>query len=168
MGSAALPRHSRKPQIGGFLLHKHFGSLGSCYVNNRWLGGRTPQDLAACRRPSAALQWRHARGPPPAEDYLRRDARRLLVYCGDYKCAHSVEISADRWGDGVRLSDIEPLFTCQACGKRGADVRPNFDWEQEARRAVSTDDTRRVWPSPSGPRGMAEIGRKDDSRQKSC
>jgi hypothetical protein len=43
--------------------------------------------------------------------------RGLLIYCSDYKCAHSVEISADRWGDGVRLSDIEPLFTCQACGK---------------------------------------------------
>jgi hypothetical protein len=45
--------------------------------------------------------------------------RGLLIYCSDYKCAHSVEISADRWGDGVWLSDIEPLFTCQACGKKG-------------------------------------------------
>ena len=40
--------------------------------------------------------------------------RRLLVYCGDYKCAHSVTISADRWPDDVRLSDLEPKFTCQA------------------------------------------------------
>jgi hypothetical protein len=44
-------------------------------------------------------------------------------------------ISGDRWPDDVRLSDIEPRFTCEACGRRGADVRPNFDWEQEARRA---------------------------------
>jgi hypothetical protein len=29
----------------------------------------------------------------------------------------------------VRLSDIEPRFVCQACGKRGADVRPNFHWQ---------------------------------------
>jgi hypothetical protein len=29
--------------------------------------------------------------------------RGLLIYCSDYRCAHSVEISADRWGDGVRL-----------------------------------------------------------------
>ena len=36
----------------------------------------------------------------------------------------------------VRLPDIESRFTCQACGKRGADVRPNFHWEDEARRAV--------------------------------
>jgi hypothetical protein len=32
----------------------------------------------------------------------------------------------------VRLSDLEPKFTCQVCGHRGADVRPNFQqlgWE---------------------------------------
>jgi hypothetical protein len=53
--------------------------------------------------------------------------RRLLVYCGDYQCAHHVEISADRWQDDVRLSDLEPLFVCKACGHRGGDVRPLFD-----------------------------------------
>jgi hypothetical protein len=53
--------------------------------------------------------------------------RGLLIYCSDYKCSHSTTISADRWPDHVRLSDIEPLFTCQACGQRGADVRP--DWQ---------------------------------------
>jgi hypothetical protein len=51
---------------------------------------------------------------------------RLLVYCGDYRCAHSVVIDADRWPDHVRLSDLEPKFTCQACGHHGADVRPLF------------------------------------------
>jgi len=39
--------------------------------------------------------------------------RGLLIYCSDYKCAHSVEISADRWGDEIRLSNIEPLFVCR-------------------------------------------------------
>jgi len=53
--------------------------------------------------------------------------RRLLVYCGDYKCAHSIVISAERWSDQVRLSDLEPRFTCQVCGHRGADVRPLFE-----------------------------------------
>lgn len=51
----------------------------------------------------------------------------VLVNCADYKCAHSVVLNADRWGDDVRLSDIEPRFVCQACGKRGGDVRPSFD-----------------------------------------
>jgi hypothetical protein len=35
---------------------------------------------------------------------------------------------ADRWPDDVRLFDIEGRFTCTACGKRGADVRPDFNW----------------------------------------
>jgi len=37
-------------------------------------------------------------------------------------------LSADKWQGDVRLSDPEPLFTCQVCGQRGADVRPNFSW----------------------------------------
>jgi hypothetical protein len=53
--------------------------------------------------------------------------RGVLVYCSDYKCGHGIAISVDRWPDDVRLSDIEPRFTCQACGHRGADIRPCFD-----------------------------------------
>jgi hypothetical protein len=52
---------------------------------------------------------------------------RLLLYCGDYRCSHHIKIDADRWPDHVRLSDLEPKFTCQACGHRGADVRPLFE-----------------------------------------
>jgi hypothetical protein len=50
----------------------------------------------------------------------------ILVYCADYRCSHSIEMSADQWPE-VRLSDIEPRFVCKACGKRGADVRPYFE-----------------------------------------
>jgi hypothetical protein len=49
--------------------------------------------------------------------------RGLLIYCADYRCSHSIAISGDGWPDDVRLSDLEPRFTCQACGRRGADVR---------------------------------------------
>jgi hypothetical protein len=52
--------------------------------------------------------------------------RDLLIYCADHRCSHSIQMSADRWLDHVRLSDIEPLFVCKACGKRGADVRGLF------------------------------------------
>jgi hypothetical protein len=55
---------------------------------------------------------------------------RLLVYCQNYRCAHSATIDASRWPDDVRLSDLEPKFTCQVCGKRGADVRPMFAVEK--------------------------------------
>jgi hypothetical protein len=54
--------------------------------------------------------------------------RDLLIYCADYKCSHAIRMSADRWPEHVRLSDLEPLFVCQACGRRGADIRPDFDW----------------------------------------
>ena len=53
--------------------------------------------------------------------------RGILVYCSDYHCSHSTRLSADRWPDQVRLSDIEGAFVCKACGQRGADVRP--DWQ---------------------------------------
>ena len=53
--------------------------------------------------------------------------QRVLVYCGDFRCSHYTDISADQWPDDVRLSDLEPRFICQACGRPGADVRPNFD-----------------------------------------
>ncbi|MBR0797293.1 hypothetical protein JQ615_18045 [Bradyrhizobium jicamae] len=54
--------------------------------------------------------------------------RGVLVYCSDHRCSHSIALMADRWADNVRLSDIEPRLVCSGCGKRGADVRPNFNW----------------------------------------
>jgi hypothetical protein len=54
--------------------------------------------------------------------------RGLLIYCSDYRCSHSTEISADGWPDEMRLSDLEHLFSCTACGTKGADVRPDFHW----------------------------------------
>jgi hypothetical protein len=57
----------------------------------------------------------------------------LLIYCADYHGSHHIAISGDRWSDDVRLSDIEPKFICSACGRRGADVRPDFDWDKPAR-----------------------------------
>jgi len=30
----------------------------------------------------------------------------------------------------MRRSDIEDRFVCRACGKRGADVRPDFNWNK--------------------------------------
>jgi hypothetical protein len=62
------------------------------------------------------------------KDHLRRDARLrvrdVLIYCGDHRCSHHVEVNADGWPDDARLSGIEPKFTCTRCGKRGAEIRP--------------------------------------------
>jgi hypothetical protein len=41
-------------------------------------------------------------------------------------------MSADQWADEVRLSDIEGQFVCNVCGKRGAEVRPDFNWASAA------------------------------------
>jgi hypothetical protein len=34
----------------------------------------------------------------------------VLVYCRDHRCSHSTTLSADRWPDNIRLSDVEPDF----------------------------------------------------------
>ncbi|MBW5438744.1 hypothetical protein FXB41_29475 [Bradyrhizobium canariense] len=47
----------------------------------------------------------------------------VMVWC---HCGHHVAVSADRWPDELRLSDLERRFICQVCGSRGADVRPDF------------------------------------------
>ena len=58
--------------------------------------------------------------------------RGILVYCSDYRCSHSIALMADHWPDYLRLSDIEPQCLCEACGKRGADVRPQFNWNVQS------------------------------------
>jgi hypothetical protein len=58
-------------------------------------------------------------------------ARGILVYCADYQCSHSIAISGDPWPDDLRLSDIEHRFVCEVCGKRGADVRSDFNWNRK-------------------------------------
>jgi len=58
--------------------------------------------------------------------------RGILIYCADYRCSHSIAVSGDGWPDDVRLSDIEARFVCQACGHRGADVRPDRNRQPRA------------------------------------
>jgi len=50
----------------------------------------------------------------------------VVIFCSDYHCAHSVKLSADRWPDHMRLSDLESRLVCGTCGRRGADVRPDY------------------------------------------
>jgi hypothetical protein len=56
--------------------------------------------------------------------------RELLMYCSDYKCSRLVTMSGGRWPEDLRFSDIEPRFIWSACGNRGADVRPDFNWNK--------------------------------------
>ena len=49
--------------------------------------------------------------------------RRLLVYCSDHKCPLRGRSMPLPGVMRIRLSDLEPKFTCKACGRRGANVR---------------------------------------------
>jgi hypothetical protein len=69
------------------------------------------------------------RGPSATFGEMRDSGvRGILVYCADYHCSYSVAMSAEHRTDDVRLSDIEARFVCKPCGRRGADVRPDFNW----------------------------------------
>ena len=46
--------------------------------------------------------------------------RGMLIYCSDYKCSHYATISAEQWPGDIRLSDLEPQSSCQACGIKDA------------------------------------------------
>ena len=56
----------------------------------------------------------HARTHPPGKitfgQMREMGVSGLLIYCADYQCSHSTAISGDGWPDGIRQSDIEPLF----------------------------------------------------------
>jgi hypothetical protein len=73
----------------------------------------------------------HADGRPvkiTLAELREMGVRGVLIYCADYRCSHSMALDADCWPDDLRLSDLEPGFICRSCGRRGADVRPNFNW----------------------------------------
>jgi hypothetical protein len=59
-----------------------------------------------------------------------------LIYCADYRWGHfnMVPDDAGRWPDDLRISDIEDRFVCTACGKRGADIRPDWQTASDGRR----------------------------------
>ena len=46
--------------------------------------------------------------------------------CAPDMYSHSMMTDAYCWTDNLRLCDIEGQFICQRCGKRGADMRPEF------------------------------------------
>src|SRR5262249_44504938 len=93
-----------------------------------------PQILAASPPPRSAESWGMS-APARSQKTTFAELREqgvcgILIYCADYHWSHSQAVSADRWPDDARLSDLEPRFVCNVCGKRGADVRPDFNWNR--------------------------------------
>ena len=87
------------------------------------------------------------------------NVRGILIYCADYRCSHSLAISANRWTDDVRLSDIEPRFICGACGKRGADVGPDFNSDKMPSGASAIVESKPRWVRSSVARDAAPFAR---------
>jgi hypothetical protein len=50
--------------------------------------------------------------------------RGVIVHCR--QCAYVETASADEWPSNARLSDLQGSYVCSICGKRDADVRPDF------------------------------------------
>jgi len=90
--------------------------------------------------------------------------RNVLVYCRDHRCSHSIEVSADRWPDHVRLSDIDPVLSARAaanmarkCGRsfRRPARLPLFPQQQTCLRPVVTSEkcqwATSTWQTPLPP-----------------
>ena len=76
--------------------------------------------------------------------------RDVLIYCADYKCSNWIRVNTDQWSTEVRLSDLENQFTC-TCGRKGAEVRPDFDWNTQLRSKTMREAFKRfVEGKPSG------------------
>jgi hypothetical protein len=100
-----------------------------------------------------------AAAPRTLGEMRETGARRLIVFCADYKCSHNITLSpaeVDKWPDDVRLSELEPRFVCKVCGKRGADIRPDF--KPARRTAEALDQGQEPHTSCDGSRVMTHGG----------
>ena len=70
--------------------------------------------------------------------------RDVLIYCADYECSNWIRVNTDQWSADVRLSDLENQFTCTVCGRKGAEVRPDFDWNTQLRSKTMREAFRRA------------------------
>jgi hypothetical protein len=66
----------------------------------------------------------------------RSGVRGILVYAPITSAAILSRSAVTPGLMNVRLSDIEPRLICMASGKRGADVRPDFNWSGQGRPAA--------------------------------
>jgi len=86
------------------LFHQIFGGWRRAELRRRRSTNYQARGVDRSAGRTAFVARRVARMTP----ILANPAPRL----GDYHCAHSVVIEAHCWDDDVRLSDLEPKFTC--------------------------------------------------------
>jgi hypothetical protein len=116
---------------------------------HRWRGVMRPPPKTVlpgrektCGKPTSGRAHQRAGGPrveamtrPTKITFGEMRDMGVRGVSADYRCSHSVTMNAERWPDDLRLSDVEGQFTCTACGKRGADLRP--DWGARRRNALT-------------------------------
>jgi hypothetical protein len=110
------------------IVSKHRDSAYRAGLSRHWIKVKNPQSPAMTRAEGRVTRLQKI----TLGEMRETGVRGVLVYCSDYHCSHSVVISADRWPDHLRLSDLETLFVCQACGTPPADLRPDFNWARKA------------------------------------
>jgi hypothetical protein len=72
----------------------------------------------------AALDQRMTR--PDVAHFRNHGVTHLCINCIDLACNHQTLISLEGLPDDLVLADLKPRMRCARCGRKGADVRP--DW----------------------------------------
>ena len=106
-----------------------------------------PENTEKCRR-SSAVEQRFCK-PLVGSSILSAGTKKTnkLVRYFEPDCFRDFEIgkqmgsaavpfSVGQRPDDLRLSDIEMRFVCKACGHRGADLRPDFNWKAMGGRLI--------------------------------
>jgi hypothetical protein len=64
--------------------------------------------------------------PPNIEHFRSHGVTHLWINCADFTCNHQALMSLEGLPVDLVLADLKPRMRCAKCGRRGADVRP--DW----------------------------------------
>jgi hypothetical protein len=77
------------------------------------------------RRSRISRAWSSRRGIFAAREMRAAGVGWILIDCSDYKCGHWTTMTADRWPDDVKLSDLEAGYSPEtALAQNRVQVRP--------------------------------------------
>jgi hypothetical protein len=60
---------------------------------------------------------------------IRQSGVRGVTICCT-TCLQTAKLIPDECPDEVKLIDLQQGFVCPDCGHKGADVEPDFDWDE--------------------------------------
>ena len=124
---------SRMKTATSAVLHPAASMIVSIWVISAWPRGRSRTRWFGISAPSEA-------SPKSDDDIAREDrwsltARDRCFYISGHLgmpiAAATASPSMPINGPMIFACPIEHRFLCEACGKRGADVRPDFNWHKQ-------------------------------------